>query len=951
MWYAMLTAGNTRDRNSISSFTPINYKNAQPQFVSPSKTLISTALDSDAVYDLPDDVHLEAALPKGTKRGASQAKKGRAVSLGAVWEFNDEEDLQSLGDPIPKRRKAAPNRSKSTKVPSKMISGSWDNGVDAQQDIAEPDNGPNSQLTTPPDSHKKAKRRTASSTSQSKAKRMKPFKNPTISKPSMAEEKGFEDNIPSSKPVSTHRGWTTTEDAVKIAKTTLDKLTAFRYKPSAGSETPTNLPVQRVDEPKLVQDPELQLGAPETGHSSSDYGHVPSFGSLLRDPPFNRSEAKINDIFEDAEVQDAETAHLPATEMLLNHSHGDFFADAFWNVRTSIQAAPINREVDEFQVQQQPQASGRIHLYYTSPQSAPIPSESFPDISASLTEPTQHVTNSFEPTSSEAKILDSVEIDQCDQRVFERFEAEILSTQNRSTIAYIFSEDAIELEQAYDIGEMEVEEEAAAQESFPAARTDSNELHPVILSSNHPQLMGRVTEVQVERSDADDTEATPRDVSKDYESDEFDEGLVDSDLLRVVADAIIPGTQINLKVNEREKGGTLLQSQPKSPTSAPAQNVFASGKPVGLTIETIPEPAAESHLLPSPQIRSSEPDDEFPMDEADEEMFNMPELMTTGIVEQFQAPGSLQYAFGDDHGTGEVYDSSLQFSPPKNRPTMTSLQKVHTDIANTPESPARRLDIEPLPLGEEEDWDFLRSDHVDEEGGVQVSSGHLPGPLQHTTVDGTEGRELSSLGLQVRAHPSDSATTPASATQTDLALIMWILDDRHEYKPLLPFARPDFPTLTRDRSPVTGVSAQTFLRVCFRIGEMFKEGARCEALKQDALVELFARVTFSSREPGTTKQHFQFADLWHDRPPFPNGVLANYKTTGLVESECKAFLGADEGRLTRCLGRLKRTSKSATGWMLHIINIRTTDWEEIKWTKRIVSAGLPKSKTLGMSKL
>jgi hypothetical protein len=132
---------------------------------------------------------------------------------------------------------------------------------------------------------------------------------------------------------------------------------------------------------------------------------------------------------------------------------------------------------------------------------------------------------------------------------------------------------------------------------------------------------------------------------------------------------------------------------------------------------------------------------------------------------------------------------------------------------------------------------------------------------------------------------------------------------------------------------------------------MFKEGVRCEVLKQDAVIELFARVTFSSREPGTTKQHFQFADLWHDRPPFPNGILANYKMTGLVESESKAFLDADEGALARCLGRLKKDSKCGTGWMLHIINIRTTDWEEIKWTKRIVSAGLVKSEGTGFVKI
>jgi len=60
------------------------------------------------------------------------------------------------------------------------------------------------------------------------------------------------------------------------------------------------------------------------------------------------------------------------------------------------------------------------------------------------------------------------------------------------------------------------------------------------------------------------------------------------------------------------------------------------------------------------------------------------------------------------------------------------------------------------------------------------------------------------------------------------------------------------------------------------------------------------------------------------------------------------LLGADEGTLARCLGRLKRDSKSETGWMLHIANIRMTDWEEIRWTRRIVSAGLVKSERVGL---
>jgi len=124
---------------------------------------------------------------------------------------------------------------------------------------------------------------------------------------------------------------------------------------------------------------------------------------------------------------------------------------------------------------------------------------------------------------------------------------------------------------------------------------------------------------------------------------------------------------------------------------------------------------------------------------------------------------------------------------------------------------------------------------------------------------------------------------------------------------------------------------------------MLKEGGRNDAQHQGAVIEFFARVTFSSREAGTTKQHFQFADLWHDRPPFPNGVLFNYKTTRLADNESKVFVGAVENTMTRCIGRLKRDPKQENGWLLHIINIRPTDWEEIKWTKRIVSASRVKS--------
>ncbi|RAL67322.1 hypothetical protein DID88_008083 [Monilinia fructigena] len=130
---------------------------------------------------------------------------------------------------------------------------------------------------------------------------------------------------------------------------------------------------------------------------------------------------------------------------------------------------------------------------------------------------------------------------------------------------------------------------------------------------------------------------------------------------------------------------------------------------------------------------------------------------------------------------------------------------------------------------------------------------------------------------------------------------------------------------------------------------MLKEGGRCNALGQDAIIELYARVNFSSRESGTTKQHFQFSDLFHDRPPFAKGILSNFKATGLAESESKVFIESNETLMARCLGRVKKDVKNGA-WLLHIINIRVTDWEELRWTKKII-CGENKENAKGSNKL
>jgi hypothetical protein len=164
-----------------------------------------------------------------------------------------------------------------------------------------------------------------------------------------------------------------------------------------------------------------------------------------------------------------------------------------------------------------------------------------------------------------------------------------------------------------------------------------------------------------------------------------------------------------------------------------------------------------------------------------------------------------------------------------------------------------------------------------------------------------------------------------------------------EYAPLKPFARPGFPSKVSDRSPISGVSSNIVLRTCFRIGEALREGALCERLGQDAVIELFARVTLSSKDATSFKLHFHFADLFHGRPPFIHGTLENAKISGLQETESRILLDVDSHvPMVRCLGRLKRVIAGPPGWMLHIINIRATDWEEVRWTRKVAGAGMMK---------
>jgi hypothetical protein len=86
------------------------------------KTLQDRALDSNSLYDLPEDYVADAPVSNRKKRPSPQLNKRRSVSLGLSWQYEDGGDLgyqnaAAFQESPPKRRKSAPSKhSKSMKI-------------------------------------------------------------------------------------------------------------------------------------------------------------------------------------------------------------------------------------------------------------------------------------------------------------------------------------------------------------------------------------------------------------------------------------------------------------------------------------------------------------------------------------------------------------------------------------------------------------------------------------------------------------------------------------------------------------------------------------------------------------------------------------------------------------------------------------------------------------------
>jgi hypothetical protein len=124
------------------------------------------------------------------------------------------------------------------------------------------------------------------------------------------------------------------------------------------------------------------------------------------------------------------------------------------------------------------------------------------------------------------------------------------------------------------------------------------------------------------------------------------------------------------------------------------------------------------------------------------------------------------------------------------------------------------------------------------------------------------------------------------------------------------------------------------LRTCFRIGEALNVGCNANRNGKTVIIELYAQVSSSWREEDGIKQHFVFADLFHNHPPYLEGSYDLWKGVELWDYDSGRFLNSSS-KLCRCIGKLKKDNKK---WKLTILNIWEASWDDIEWVQAIICA-------------
>ena len=369
---------------------------------------------------------------------------------------------------------------------------------------------------------------------------------------------------------------------------------------------------------------------------------------------------------------------------------------------------------------------------------------------------------------------------------------------------------------------------------------------------------------------------------------------------------------------------------------------------------------------------NAESDDEFPIDEQDAQCL----LQLPTVEEGFEPPSSLQVPFDDNSQTNEIYDPHLQYSRPSSSRSLRTIQVDgitipvgnRTIIDNYRSSNSRSSQVfnrsSPCPNADNTD-ELYSSVHEDENLLDEVDSDFIDletaypeseeKKLLHPSPKPAPDIELpklqwnpSTMYKPSKSIPTSDPALISSPVAKSQRLLLAEITPQSKPPPLephhlrfdsagnaLPFARPPFPSLVLDRSPILGVSSSSFLRTCFRIGEALNVATQAFHTSTHPLIELYARVTYSHRVG--IEQFIQFADLFRsEKSPFLNGSFVGWKGVELWDNDSKAFLGdAGKGKVARCVGRMKR-DETGRAWKIMVLSIWEADWEDVGFAKGIV---------------
>ena len=340
-------------------------------------------------------------------------------------------------------------------------------------------------------------------------------------------------------------------------------------------------------------------------------------------------------------------------------------------------------------------------------------------------------------------------------------------------------------------------------------------------------------------------------------------------------------------------------------------------------------------------------DDEFELDEA---------VFYQLGFEDAQSAGSNPAANGHRTAPAKFSASSSEWSRIAARGSTPSVPVIHEDLPFEEEALAKQFTT----CRESQTSSTLK------EISPNVVERNATRPQTSNAYEDVTNAEASSKGS---SRQSRSLSSSATIIQTsgevlqaqELPKLQWLPPKFHSSKAsprtpprqakkspnqsanrLSPFVRPPFPKAVLVDSPILGLTHETALRTCFRVGEALNAATAATHTDTDVFIELYARVNSSDRDTnGGCKQRFEFWDLFTDKPPHLHGTFNLWKDTAQWDIDSKAFLGTTgRGRMCRAVGKVVRRQddggKGPTKWEMLIFNIFEVGWEDVEVAKGVL---------------